>query len=273
MTFRPRRPLLLPILLTFAFGLLAQAGAADASGTMRSASAHRATHRLCRAHKHARRHRHSCASNPRAHPSSHGRIRAHSHDSHGHGRSSAHHRAPAQSAHQPAKSNAALLAGVLASPCENTELTPEEGNLPLIAAATLCLVNQERASHGELPLHQNGQLEQAATEHSQEMVSLDYFAHISPSGLTPAQRVQATGYVPESDDGYVIGENIAWGTLQLSTPKAIVAAWIASPEHLANILEGEYRDTAIGVTPAAPPSLAHGQSGAVYAQEFGVIIH
>jgi uncharacterized protein YkwD len=162
---------------------------------------------------------------------------------------------------------------VLASPCQNTELTPAADNLQTLAAATLCLVNQERARHGELPLRVNGQLEQAAGEHSQEMVSLDYFAHIAPSGLTPLQRVQETDYVPSPEDGYTIGENIAWGTLQLSTPKAIVAAWIASPEHLANILEGEYRDTAIGVAPAVPPSLAHGQQGAVYTQEFGVITY
>jgi len=136
----------------------------------------------------------------------------------------------------------------------------------------LCLVNQERARHGELPLRLNAQLEEAAEEHSQEMVSQDYFAHIAPSGLTPLERVRETGYIPSPHDGYTIGENIAWGTLELSTPKAIVAAWIASPEHLANILEADYRDTAVGVAPAAPPSLGHGQQGAVYTQEFGVIV-
>lgn len=55
-------------------------------------------------------------------------------------------------------------------------------------------------------------------------------------------------------------------------PKAIVAAWIASPEHLANILEAKYRDTAIGIDPQAPASLCEEEDGAVYTQEFGVII-
>ena len=169
-------------------------------------------------------------------------------------------------------SAAASIASVLATPCANTELTPEPGNLEAIDAATLCLVNQERARNGELPLQPNAQLAQAAQGHSEEMVSEDYFAHVAPSGLTPVQRVVATGYVPSSEVGYTLGENIAWGTLQLSTPSAIVAAWIASPEHLANILYGPYRDTAIGVAPAAPASLAEGQPGAVYSQEFGVIV-
>jgi uncharacterized protein YkwD len=123
-----------------------------------------------------------------------------------------------------------------------------------------------------MPLQPNADLEQAAEAHSQEMVSQDYFAHVAPNGLTPLARVKDTGYVPSAEDGYTIGENIAWGTLQLSTPKAIVAAWIASPEHLANILEAHYRDSAIGIVPAAPASLAGGEDGAVYTQEFGVIV-
>jgi uncharacterized protein YkwD len=164
------------------------------------------------------------------------------------------------------------IASVLATPCENTELTPEPGNLQTIEAATLCLINQERARNGELPLQPNSQLERAAQGHSEEMVSQDYFAHVSPSGLTPVGRVQATGYISNPQVGYTLGENLAWGTLQLSTPTAIVAAWIASPEHLANILYAPYRDTAIGVVAAVPASLGEGQPGAVYSQEFGVIV-
>jgi uncharacterized protein YkwD len=164
------------------------------------------------------------------------------------------------------------IASVLATPCENTELTPEPGNLEAIDAATLCLINQERARNDELPLKPNQQLEQAAQSHSEEMVSDNYFAHVAPSGLTPVGRVEDTGYVPNPQAGYTLGENIAWATLQLSTPSAIVAAWIASPEHLANILYSQYRDTAIGIVPEAPASLAEGQPGAVYTQEFGVII-
>lgn len=166
---------------------------------------------------------------------------------------------------------AATIASVLAAPCQGTELMPEIGNLAQVDAATLCLINQERARNNELPLQPNAQLAQSSQMHSEKMVSEDYFSHIAPNGETPLQRIQATGYIPNSQVGYTIGENIAWGTLSLATPSAIVAAWIASPEHLANILGSEYRDTAVGVDPAAPASLADGQPGAVYTQEFGVI--
>jgi uncharacterized protein YkwD len=171
-----------------------------------------------------------------------------------------------------ATAHAATIAAVLASACQNTELTPEAANIALVRAAVLCLINHKRAENGDSPLKLNPQLEAAAEGHCQEMIAEDYFAHVAPGGETPVDRIRATGYIPNSTDGYVIGENLAWGTYQLSTPQAIVSAWIASPGHLANILETQYTETGIGVTPAVPASLAPGAPGATYAQEFGVII-
>jgi uncharacterized protein YkwD len=167
--------------------------------------------------------------------------------------------------------DAVRIASVLATPCQNTELTPEASNLDQVQTATLCLINQERARNNELPLQANAQLAEAALLHSNDMVTEDYFAHIAPTGETPLERIQDSGYVPSSHVGYAVGENIAWGTLYLATPKSIVAAWLASPEHRANILDSAYRDSAIGIAPSAPPSLAEGQTGATYTQEFGVI--
>jgi len=176
--------------------------------------------------------------------------------------------APAQSPN----GNAASVAAVLAAPCHNTELTPEAANITLVREAVLCLINRKRAENGESPLVANPELEEAAEGHCQELIADDYFAHVSPSGETPVDRIRATGYIPSPADGYVIGENLAWGTYQLSTPQSIVSAWIASPGHLANILETQYRETGIGVTSAVPSALAGGAPGATYAQEFGVII-
>jgi uncharacterized protein YkwD len=169
-------------------------------------------------------------------------------------------------------SRTAAIAVVLATACQNTELTPNPGNVELVRAAVLCLINRERAQNGEAPLTISVQLQQAAEGHSSELVSADYFEHVSPSGVTPVDRVRASGYIPSENVGYVIGENLAWGTMNLATPQSIVSAWIASPGHLANILEAQYTGTGIGVTPAVPPSLSGGEAGATYAQEFGVII-
>jgi uncharacterized protein YkwD len=171
------------------------------------------------------------------------------------------------------QSSAATIATVLATPCQNSELTPEPANLATVRAAVLCLINRERATNGESPLVASPQLEQAAESHTQELIADDYFAHVSPTGETPVDRIRDTGYIPGANVGYVIGENLAWGTYQLATPQAIVSAWIASPGHLANILEAQYQDTGISVTPSVPSSLAAGSPGATYAQEFGVIVH
>jgi uncharacterized protein YkwD len=168
--------------------------------------------------------------------------------------------------------DAATIAAVLATSCQNTELTPEPGNIGLVRGAVLCLINRKRAENGDAPLKTNPELEQAAEGHCEELIADDYFAHVSPSGETPVDRIRDTGYIPSPSDGYVIGENLAWGTYQLSTPASIVAAWIASPGHLANILESQYTETGIGITPSVPSSLAAGAPGATYAQEFGVII-
>jgi uncharacterized protein YkwD len=168
---------------------------------------------------------------------------------------------------------AATIAVVLATPCQNTEVTPAAENLTVVREAVLCLINRERAEHDRAPLVPNGDLQQAAEGHAAELIADDYFAHVSPQGETPVDRIKGTGYIPGPSVGYVIGENLAWGTYSLSTPQSIVAAWIASPGHLANILEGRYVETGIAIFPAVPEALGEGNPGATYAEEFGVILH
>jgi uncharacterized protein YkwD len=165
------------------------------------------------------------------------------------------------------------IAAALAAACQNTEVTPTTGNLDLVRAAVLCLINRERAQNGETPLAPSEKLQQAAELHNREMIGGNYFEHVSPSGETPVDRVRAAGYIPAENVGYVIGENLAWGTLGLATAQSIVNAWIASPGHLANILEGQYSETGIAVVPQVPDSLSGGAAGATYTQEFGVIVH
>jgi uncharacterized protein YkwD len=153
--------------------------------------------------------------------------------------------------------------------CANVTLVPSDSNLALVRAATLCLVNRERTSRGERALSANRDLQQAAQAHSQDMAAGGYFEHDGRGGSTPLSRMRAAGYIFSSHLGYAIGENIAWATLWLASPKAIVAGWMASPGHRANILDATFRDTGVGVSPRP---LAHAQSGGIYTQDFGRII-
>ena len=146
-----------------------------------------------------------------------------------------------------------------------------QSNIEAVRAATLCLVNQERNSRGEASLQFNTDLQQSAQAHTESMAFGDYFEHDGPGGDTPLSRMIAAGYIPNSNVGYEIGENIGWGTFSLGTPRAIVAAWMASPGHRANILDPHFRDTAVGVSPHVPSSLSGGQPGGIYTQDFGII--
>jgi uncharacterized protein YkwD len=159
-----------------------------------------------------------------------------------------------------------------AQPCTDSTRVPNKQDLQEIRAAVICLVNRERVAQGVSALTANAQLEQSAQAHTDSMVSENYFEHISPQGETPLMRMRAAGYIYSSRIGYEVGENIGWGTLADSTPRAIVAAWMASPGHRANILNAHFRDTAIGVSPRLPSMLTRSQSGGIYTQDFGVII-
>jgi uncharacterized protein YkwD len=155
--------------------------------------------------------------------------------------------------------------------CPNTRLIPSEGDLAEIRAATLCLINRARAAHDEAPLRPNPLLELAAQRHTESMALENYFAHVGPGGQTPLARIRAAGYIRHAGVAFEVGENIGFGTLSFSTPQAIVHGWMMSPGHRANILDPRFRDTAIGVSPHPPAALAHGERGAVYTQDFGVI--
>lgn len=159
-----------------------------------------------------------------------------------------------------------------ADECPNANLTPKPGDIESVVAATLCLVNDERLRFGESALIEDPRLAGAAVGHSRDMDAHDYFSHTSPSGQTLLMRIQASGFIPNANVGYTLGENIAWGTLWLGTPRAIVRAWMESPGHRANILNGSYRYTGVGVDSDLPSSMSGGQAGGMYTQDFGTII-
>jgi uncharacterized protein YkwD len=161
----------------------------------------------------------------------------------------------------------AFLAG-----CPGATLRPSRANVGAVRAAVLCLVNRERAARGERPLVTDPQLTASAQAHTDSMASQDYFEHVGPRGETPVMRMRATGYISSSRVGYEVGENIGWGTLREASPQVIVAAWMASPPHRANILDARFHDTGVGVSAHPPSSLAHHQPGGVYTQDFGAVI-
>ena len=128
--------------------------------------------------------------------------------------------------------------------------------------ATLCLVNDERRSHGLAGLRENGELSAASARHARDMAERGYFGHTSPDGRSFTDRIKAAGYVRGAEN-YSVGENLGWGSGETAAPDAIVAAWMASPGHRANILSPRFKEIGFGMA-------SGGQGGrTLYATDFG----
>ncbi len=100
------------------------------------------------------------------------------------------------------------------------------------------LVNAERAKYGLSALTEDWELSRVARYKSQDMHDNRYFAHSSPTYGTPFQMIRAFGLSYRA-----AGENIAMG---YPTPAAVVAGWMNSEGHRANILSGSYTKIGVG---------------------------
>jgi Cysteine-rich secretory protein family/K319L-like, PKD domain/Divergent InlB B-repeat domain len=118
------------------------------------------------------------------------------------------------------------------------------------------LVNIERSAEGLHPLNADGNLTEAARDHSEDMALQDYFSHTSLDGRTVPDRITAAGY---SYNTY--GENIAGGQ---PTPEDVIDAWMSSSGHRANILNPNFCDIGVGYAYLADSAYRH-----YWTQNFG----
>ncbi len=107
------------------------------------------------------------------------------------------------------------------------------------AADVLALVNQERTSRGIPPLTMCAVLNTVGQNHTDDMITRQFFAHTNPDGKDPGDRMTAAGYIWTWE-----GENIAVG---YGTPEEVVEdAWMQSPGHRANILNPNFVHMGLG---------------------------
>lgn len=101
----------------------------------------------------------------------------------------------------------------------------------------LALVNQERAKNGLSALAWGTTCENAATVRARE--TMTSYSHTRPDGsaFDTACPVPATGSKA--------GENLNAGNAAVS-PETVVASWMASPDHRANILDPDFKYVAVG---------------------------
>ncbi|MEV7127965.1 CAP domain-containing protein [Streptomyces sp. NPDC093260] len=153
--------------------------------------------------------------------------------------------APAASATSAAPS--ATPSATAAAPSSPTAQAPAAGDV----AQVVQLVNTERAKVGCSPLTVNASLTEAAQAHSEDMAAHQNMSHAGSDGSAPGDRITAAGYVWSS-----YGENVAYG---YATPEQVMAGWMASPGHKANILNCSFKEIGIGLA----------QPGSYWTQDFG----
>jgi uncharacterized protein YkwD len=122
------------------------------------------------------------------------------------------------------------------------------------ASELVRLVNAERSRAGRTSLTVQAELTAAAEWYASDMaVSGDYRPdHTDRQGRVLGERLIAFGYVREGQPRWQVAENIARGQ---PTPAEVLADWLDSPPHRANLLSGELCE--IGVAHAYNPRDAY----------------
>jgi uncharacterized protein YkwD len=165
----------------------------------------------------------------------------------------------------------AALALGLAAPagasaaCADTDVLPTTETLPVVATATVCLLNEERAAHGLEPVQENTALTRASLAYSRRLVAESFFAHEAPDGTDVVDRLTAAGYI-RPGSGWEVGENLAWAQGVLASPRNVVKAWMESPGHKANVLTRSYREIGVGIVLGTPTA---GPDGSTFTTNFG----
>ena len=141
---------------------------------------------------------------------------------------------------------------------------------PLVAPAAadtvnsrvLALVNEARRQKRRCgfkrfepspPLAASATLQRTAKFQAEDMARRGVMEHAGSDGSTPAERATRAGYAWRT-----VGENVASGQ---STPEQVVAEWLGSPRHCANIMSADYTEMGVAVASSA--------RGVYWAQVFG----
>jgi uncharacterized YkwD family protein len=130
---------------------------------------------------------------------------------------------------------------------------PYQGRFTPEAQSILNLVNEERLKNGLSPLKLNRRLCFMATDKAADMRDKNYFDHTSPTYGSPFKMMNDYGIYYS-----MAGENIAAGPF---TSEGVMSAWMNSPGHRANILNGAFTELGVGY-------VTGGAYGVYWVQEF-----
>jgi uncharacterized protein YkwD len=160
-----------------------------------------------------------------------------------------------------------VVAGLLAASAFATARA--ERSVPTLNRQILSAVNRFRLAHGLVALHESAALDRSSRRHSFEMGSDGYFAHPSADGTSFWRRIRH--YYKAGHYAYwSVGENLLWASPTVTAAGAM-KLWIASPEHLRNLLTAQWRQIGISaVRVPDAPGVFHGLPVTIITTDFGV---
>jgi uncharacterized protein YkwD len=133
---------------------------------------------------------------------------------------------------------------------------PPTARVSRVESTIVNCTNRARAAHGLHALHRNRVLRHAARYHASNMLRYGFFAHNDVFGQSPLDRVVRFG---RRGAFRWVGENLAVGYWSAADA---CRAWMASPEHRANILDRRFSMIGVG--------FARGPGGRTYfVEDFG----
>jgi uncharacterized protein YkwD len=119
-------------------------------------------------------------------------------------------------------------------------------NTVSLERAAFNVLNQKRAESGLSPLAWNEQLAGVARLHSKNMAEFSFFSHKGLDGKMAAERANQMGLRQWRS----IGENIAYSRGFQDPVAHAVRLWLDSPAHRQNLLDGNWKETAVGIAVA-----------------------
>jgi uncharacterized protein YkwD len=127
----------------------------------------------------------------------------------------------------------------------------------VLSAVLVDMANADRAALGLGTLMPDPLLTAAAQAKANDMAQKSYFAHFDAAGKSPWDWMHEVGYQYQH-----AGENLA---IQFSESGDVQRAWLASPAHRANLLDGKF--TQVGI--ATAEGFYQGQPTTFVVQFFG----
>jgi uncharacterized protein YkwD len=137
----------------------------------------------------------------------------------------------------PANDGSALRA--VAAECRGAATATGDTHSKLEAMS--CGVNVVRRSFGLSVVHESSRLDRSSLLKA-NAVRRCGFSH-TPCGIAFTQTFSRAGYLPARS----IAENLAWGQRERGSPLRTLGAWLASPQHRANLLAPRWQDLGLAL--------------------------